>query len=90
MSRYGALAATYYQTYGSSAMDLICNVDRTSSPVRNGTFSLVVWLERPDDSIESRVCNDFGSSERHVLFSRKEGRLRQSLARSSGRGILIR
>ena len=48
-------------------MDLIRDLDGTSPPVRNRTFSLFGWLELPFDSVESRMLNNFGSSERHVL-----------------------
>lgn len=59
-------------------MDLICDIDGPPSPVRNSTSSLLRWLEIPDDSTESRMFNDFGSSERHVSFF-KETRRQASL-----------
>lgn len=52
-------------------MDLIYDVNGTSSPVRNSTFSFLGRLEMPDDSIESCMFNNLGSSERHVSSSRK-------------------
>lgn len=50
-------------------MDLIRDLDGTSPPVRNRTFSLFDWLEMPFDSFESRMLDNLGSSERHVLPS---------------------
>lgn len=63
---YGNMSATYYQTYGPSAMDLICDIDGTSSAMRNSTCSLARWLEMPDNSVEGRMFNQLGNSEGHV------------------------
>lgn len=48
-------------------MDLIRDLDGTSPPARNRTFSLFGWLEMPFDSSDSRMLDYLGSSERHVL-----------------------
>ena len=68
----------------SSAMNLICDIDGTSSALSNSTSSLLCWLERPDDSIESWMCNDLGSGERH--FSSSEHR---TAAKSLLRGDVL-
>ena len=47
-------------------MDLICDINGTTSRVGDGTFSFLRGLEVPDDGVESWMLYDFGGSERHI------------------------
>lgn len=58
-------------------MDLIYDIDGTSSPLCNRTCSLLRWLEMPNDRVESGMFNNLSSSKRHglVMKSGLEGRV---------------